>query len=147
MTMWLCYCLCVTLSKSWFCFVVYQKIQFVGYCVVKWKENNLCSIGVNRTRASTLVQRVVFEKNTVDPSLSTRNCSFYKIFLRLNFYAGIVKNEQTIWKRFYHFKIETVDKFNIHLLNFFKEKLKIAIEKVSFFKPGMKRLGSPPWKN
>ena len=75
----------------------------------------MCSIKVNRARPSTLVEQIVFDKNTMDPSVSTRNCNFDKIRLLIIFFTRVLKNEQTVLERFYHFKIEAVDKFNAHL--------------------------------
>ena len=94
-------------------------------------------------RSTTLVEQVVFDKNAVGPSVLTRECNFYLVFVLINFFAGIVQYEQTVLKRLYHFEIETFDKFNVHpLLNFFQQKLKIPIGSVNFFKPVSKRLGS-----
>ena len=96
----------------------------------------MCSIEVTRARPSTLVEQIVFDKNTEDPSVSTRNCNFSTIFLLMNFFPAIIENEQTVLQRLYHFKNETVDIFNIHFLNFFKEKLESAKKTVIYFPTG-----------
>ena len=98
----------------------------------------MCKIGVSCTRPSTLVEQFVFEKDRgslcVDQKLH-----FQRIFLLINFFPGSVKRGQTVLKRPFYSRTETIDKLNL-LPSFFEEKLKIAIEVVKVFKQGIKHL-------
>ena len=60
------------------------------------EKKNMCSIKVNRARPSTLVEQIVFDKNTMNPCVSTRGCNSDKTLLLIKFFARIIKNEQTV---------------------------------------------------